>query len=109
MKDLQSQHDCWCFCKRKTGHGLLKECQNNNFGHFIYFYIKKNDKDVKMTGFHSEVFPVHPLGLFQVANVENCFICLYPYMKSAVNRKHFSLRKSAKGQYSILESIVITK
>lgn len=73
------------------------------------FTFKKNDKDVKMTGFHSEVFPVHPLGLFQVANVENCFICLYPYMKSAVNRKHFSLRKSAKGQYSILESIVITK
>lgn len=30
-----------CFCKRKTGHGLLKECQNNDFGHFIYFYIKK--------------------------------------------------------------------
>lgn len=41
MKDLQSQHDCCCFCKRKTGHGLLKECQNNDFGHFIYFYIKK--------------------------------------------------------------------
>lgn len=76
---------------------------------FIFTFKKKNDKDVKMTGFHSEVFPVHPLGLFQVANVENCFICLYPYMKSAVNRKHFSLRKSAKGQYSILESIVITK
>lgn len=61
---------------------------------------------VKMTGFHSEVFPVHPLGLFQVANVEDCFICLYPYMKSAVNRKYFSLWKSAKGRYSILESII---
>lgn len=59
----------------------------------ILFILNKKMLEflVKMTGFHSEVFPVHPLGLFQVANVEDRFICLYPYMKSAVNRKYFSL------------------